>query len=136
MSTTYGQQDWDRPPHRRSASPAFSREIGLRFKNGANARGYEPHCANLSDRELMDIGTTRGEIDYVASTRYRPARHPIRRMNIRYLATVDGRDRTRRDAPMLGPTSAQGQKATLAGDWTRSALPPGTDITEHERHVR
>jgi uncharacterized protein YjiS (DUF1127 family) len=24
---------------------------------------------NLSDRELMDIGTTRGEIDYVASNR-------------------------------------------------------------------
>ena len=35
--------------------------------------------SNLSDRELMDIGTTRGEIDYVASgmrsdawLRYRP----------------------------------------------------------------
>ena len=25
--------------------------------------------SNLSDRELMDIGTTRGEIDYVASNR-------------------------------------------------------------------
>jgi uncharacterized protein YjiS (DUF1127 family) len=25
---------------------------------------------DLSDRELMDIGTTRGEIDYVASNRY------------------------------------------------------------------
>ncbi|CUU16995.1 hypothetical protein CDS [Bradyrhizobium sp.] len=25
--------------------------------------------SGLSDRELMDIGTTRGEIDYVASSR-------------------------------------------------------------------
>ena len=25
---------------------------------------------DLSDRELMDIGTTRGEIDYVASNRF------------------------------------------------------------------
>jgi uncharacterized protein YjiS (DUF1127 family) len=28
----------------------------------------------LSDRELMDIGTTRGEIDYVASNRSRDPR--------------------------------------------------------------
>jgi hypothetical protein len=36
---------WDRPPHRRGASPAFSRDIVVRFRNGANARAYEPPCA-------------------------------------------------------------------------------------------
>lgn len=48
----------------------------MRFRNGANARGYEAR------RELMDIGPTRGEIDYVASTEELTARHPVLRMNV------------------------------------------------------
>ena len=38
----------------------------MRFKNGANARGYAPICAGLNDTELQDIGNTRGEVDYRA----------------------------------------------------------------------
>ena len=70
MSTTYSATGRDRRSHRHGASPAFPRDIGVRFRNGANARGYEPTLSDLSDRDLMDIGTTRGEIDYVASNRF------------------------------------------------------------------
>jgi uncharacterized protein YjiS (DUF1127 family) len=46
--------------------------------------------SELSDRELMDIGTTRGEIDYVASHR-RIDPQGIRSGEwLRYLPTVDG----------------------------------------------
>ena len=56
----------------------------------------------------MDIGTARGEIDYVASNRgIDPRGIPIRRMNIRYLATVDGPKWTRSDAPQR-PTGSKG----------------------------
>ena len=61
------QQGWDRRPYGPGESPAFSRHIGMRFKTGANVKGYELTLCDLSDRELMDIGTTRGEIDYIAS---------------------------------------------------------------------
>ena len=40
----------------------------MHFRNGANVRGCD-RIVRLSDRELMDIGTTRGEIDYVTSNR-------------------------------------------------------------------
>ena len=45
---------------------------------------------NLSDRELMDIGITRGEIDYVASNRDIDPRGVRSAEWIRYLPTVDG----------------------------------------------
>jgi len=46
--------------------------------------------SNLSDRELMDIGTTRGEIDYVASHRGIDPRGIRSGEWLRYLPTVDG----------------------------------------------
>jgi uncharacterized protein YjiS (DUF1127 family) len=45
---------------------------------------------NLSDTELMDIGTTRGEIDYVASHRGIDPRGIRSGEWLRYLPTVDG----------------------------------------------
>jgi uncharacterized protein YjiS (DUF1127 family) len=45
---------------------------------------------DLSDRELMDIGTTRGEIDYVASHRGIDPRGIRSGERLRYLPTVDG----------------------------------------------
>jgi uncharacterized protein YjiS (DUF1127 family) len=44
----------------------------------------------LNDRELMDIGTTRGEIDYVASHRGIDPRGIRSGEWLRYLPTVDG----------------------------------------------
>src|SRR5260370_40471178 len=64
---------------------------------------------NLSDRELMDIGITRGEIDYVASNRDNTDPQGIRSAGwCRYLAAVDGRNWTR-------PTAA----------WSRCRFPVG-----------
>jgi uncharacterized protein YjiS (DUF1127 family) len=51
--------------------------------------------SDLSDRELMDIGTTRGEIDYVASHRGIDPRGIRSGEWLRYLPTVDGQ---------IGPT--------------------------------
>jgi uncharacterized protein YjiS (DUF1127 family) len=51
--------------------------------------------SDLSDGELMDIGTTRGEIDYVASHRGIDPRGIRSREWVRYLPTVDGQ---------IGPT--------------------------------
>ena len=45
---------------------------------------------DLSNRELMDIGTTRGEIDYVASHRGIDPRGIRSGEWLRYLPTVDG----------------------------------------------
>jgi uncharacterized protein YjiS (DUF1127 family) len=39
------------------------------FKEWRQRQRLRTALCNLSDRELMDIGTTRGEIDYVASSR-------------------------------------------------------------------
>ena len=50
---------------------------------------------NLSDTELMDIGTTRGEIDYVASHRSIDPRGIRSGEWLRYMPTVDGQ---------IGPT--------------------------------
>ena len=41
----------------------------MRFTNGASASRLRTELYDLSDRELMDIGITRGEIDYFASNR-------------------------------------------------------------------
>ncbi len=61
------RQGWDRRPYRRGASPAFSRHIGAQERR--KHQRLRATLYDLSDRELMDIGTTRGEIDYVASNR-------------------------------------------------------------------
>ena len=39
------------------------------FQEWRKRRRLRANLCDLSDRELMDIGTTRGEIDYVASNR-------------------------------------------------------------------
>ena len=39
------------------------------FQEWRKRRRLLANLCDLSDRELMDIGTTRGEIDYVASNR-------------------------------------------------------------------
>ena len=53
---------------RRQVSNIF-RRYWVAFQDRRNRRRLQITLWNLSDRELMDIGTTRGEIDYVASNR-------------------------------------------------------------------
>jgi len=81
MSTTYGATGLGQTAASTQRVSSFFKRYWWRFKNGANRPRLRATLCDLSDRELMDIGTTRGEIELCRlETRYRPARHPIRRM--------------------------------------------------------
>jgi len=48
---------------------SFIKEYWVAFQERRRRQGLRTALCDLSDRELMDIGTTRGEIDYIASNR-------------------------------------------------------------------
>ena len=52
----------------RCVSSFFKRYCGA-FQERRKRQKLRATLCDLSDRELMDIGTTRGEIDYVAANR-------------------------------------------------------------------
>lgn len=59
---------------REAASPSgraanLFRRYWAAFQDRRTRRSLQTSLWDLSDRELIDIGTTRGEIDYVASHR-------------------------------------------------------------------
>ena len=60
------------------------------FKERCQRQLLRDRLSDLSDRELLDIGTTRGEIDYVASHRDVDPRGIRSGEWLRYLPTVDG----------------------------------------------
>ena len=69
MSTTYGATGLGQTAvSRRRVSSFFKRYWGA-FQERRIRQRLRATLCDLSDRELMDIGTTRGEIDYVASNR-------------------------------------------------------------------
>jgi uncharacterized protein YjiS (DUF1127 family) len=69
MSTTYRATG----PQRRLSSArrivSFVEICWDAFQERRKCERLRATLCDLSDRELMDIGTTRGEIDYVASNR-------------------------------------------------------------------
>ena len=65
------------------------------FRERRQRQKLRASLSNLSERELMDIGTTRGEIDYVPSHRGVDPRGIRSAEWLRYLPTVDGQ---------IGPT--------------------------------
>jgi uncharacterized protein YjiS (DUF1127 family) len=65
MSTTYGFTELGQT---RRVSSFLERCWGA-FQERRSRQRLRATLNDLSDRELMDIGTTRGEIDYVASNR-------------------------------------------------------------------
>jgi uncharacterized protein YjiS (DUF1127 family) len=69
MNTTYGATGWDRrlAPARRVVS--FLERYWDAFQERRKRERLRAVLADLSDVELMDIGISRGEIDYVASNR-------------------------------------------------------------------
>jgi uncharacterized protein YjiS (DUF1127 family) len=69
MTTTYDETGFGQssPSARRISS--FLRSVRDTFQERRQRLILRATLSNLSDRELMDIGTTRGEIDYVASNR-------------------------------------------------------------------
>ena len=69
MSTTYGATGLGQSAvSTRSVSSFLERYWGA-FQERRKRQRLLVNLCDLSDRELMDIGTTRGEIDYVASNR-------------------------------------------------------------------
>jgi len=67
MSITYGATGlgWT-ATRRRYVSHGF-RQYWRAFQQWRRRGRLRADLSNLSDRELMDIGTTRGEIDYIAA---------------------------------------------------------------------
>jgi uncharacterized protein YjiS (DUF1127 family) len=55
------------------------------FREWRKHRRLQTELCRLTDSELMDIGITRGEIDYVASTR------PISRDPLRWMSDIGAR---------------------------------------------
>jgi uncharacterized protein YjiS (DUF1127 family) len=89
MSTTF-----DAPGLGRSAAPkhrfaSFFRRHWDAFHERRQRQRLRAILSDLSDRELMDVGTTRGEIDYVASNRDSDPRGIRSAEWLRYLPTVD-----------------------------------------------
>jgi uncharacterized protein YjiS (DUF1127 family) len=70
MSITYGATGLRRTATRRRHVSHFFRQYWRAFAQWRSRERLRANLSNLSDRELMDIGTTRGEIDYVASNRW------------------------------------------------------------------
>jgi uncharacterized protein YjiS (DUF1127 family) len=69
MSTTYGVSGLGQTvtPARRSSN--LVGRFWDAFQERRQRRRLQAALYGLSDRELMDIGTTRGEIDYLSSNR-------------------------------------------------------------------
>lgn len=69
MSTTYGATGSAPTAASTRRVSSFFRRYFDAFQERRRRRRLRAALCDLSDRELMDIGTTRGEIDYVASNR-------------------------------------------------------------------
>jgi uncharacterized protein YjiS (DUF1127 family) len=95
MSTTHGTTwlGWTSVSTRHL--PGFIWTYWVAFREHRERQRLRATLFNLSDRELMDIGATRGEIDYIASHRTVDPRGIRSGEWQRYLPTVDSR---------IGPT--------------------------------
>ena len=69
MSTTYGATGSRQTVASTRRVSSFSKRYWGAFQEWRKRQRLRATLSDLSDRELMDIGTTRGEIDYVASNR-------------------------------------------------------------------
>ena len=65
MSTTYSETGLGRAASTQRVSSFLKKYWGA-FQERRKRQRLRATLCDLSDRELMDIGTTRGEIDYVA----------------------------------------------------------------------
>jgi uncharacterized protein YjiS (DUF1127 family) len=90
MSTTHGTTWLERTSVSTRHVASFIWKCWDAFQERRERQKLRDALSNLSDRELMDIGTTRGEIDYVASHRGIDPRGIRSGEWLRYLPTVDG----------------------------------------------
>ena len=90
MSTTYGATGLGQSAVSTRRVSSFFMTYWGAFQERRKRQRLIANLCDLSDRELMDIGTTRGEIDYVASHRGIDPRGIRSSDWLRYLPTVDG----------------------------------------------
>lgn len=90
MSTTHGTVWLERTSGLTRHVASFIWKYWHTFQERRERQKLRATLFNLSDMELMDIGTTRGEIDYVASHRGTDPRGIRSGEWLRYLPTVDG----------------------------------------------
>jgi uncharacterized protein YjiS (DUF1127 family) len=69
MSTIYGEIGLGHTAASTRRVSSFFKKYWVAFQERRRRQRLLARLCDLSDRELMDIGTTRGEIDYVASHR-------------------------------------------------------------------
>ena len=69
MSTTYDETGLGQTATSTRRVSSFFKSYWDAFQERRQRQRLRASLSDLSDRELMDIGTTRGEIDYVASNR-------------------------------------------------------------------
>ena len=69
MSTTYGEAGLGQTAASTPRASSFFKKYWGAFQERRKRQRLIAQLCDLSDRELMDIGTTRSEIDYVASHR-------------------------------------------------------------------
>ena len=69
MSTTYGATGLGQTAVSTWRVSGFFKGYWDAFQERRERQRLRTALCDLSDRELMDIGTTRGEIEYVASNR-------------------------------------------------------------------
>ena len=93
MSTTHGTTWLERKSVSTRHVSSFIWKYWDAFQERCERQKLRATLSDLSDRELMDIGTTRGEIDYVASHRGIDPRGIRSGEWLRYLPTVDGQIR-------------------------------------------
>ncbi|VIO72362.1 hypothetical protein CI1B_40060 [Bradyrhizobium ivorense] len=67
MSTTYGTTRLERTSISTRHASSFILKCWNAFQERRERQKLRATLSDLSDRELMDIGTARGEIDYIAS---------------------------------------------------------------------
>jgi uncharacterized protein YjiS (DUF1127 family) len=77
MSTTHGTTWLERTSISTRHVPSFIWKYWDAFQERRERQKLRATLSGLSDRELMDIGTARGEIDYIASHRGIDARNAI-----------------------------------------------------------
>ena len=90
MSTTFGATGLGQTAASTRRVSSFLNRYWGAFQERRKRQRLRATLCDLSDRELMDIGTTRGEIDYVASNRGIDPRGIRSAEWVRYLPTVDG----------------------------------------------
>ena len=90
MSTTHGTTWLERTSASSQHVSSFIWKYWDAFQGRRQRQKLRATLSNLSDTELMDIGTTRGEIDYVTLHRGIDPRGIRSGDWLRYLPTVDG----------------------------------------------